>query len=102
VDSSAAELRGQLTVAGVPDSRQPAVVAAVRTCLQDRVAAKDPDVVPPSCQGGSLQQISGYAQNQVRAGFQQATVWTLSLTVLLLIAVFGSSFLLPRYARHSE
>jgi EmrB/QacA subfamily drug resistance transporter len=101
VDSSAAELRGQLTVAGVPDSRQPAVVAAIRSCLQDRVAAKDPDAVPESCQGGGFQQISGYAQNQVRAGFQQATVWTLSLTVLLLIAVFGSSFLLPRYAKHS-
>ena len=101
VDGSAAELRTVLTTAGVPADAQPAAIAGLRECLHDRVAADDPDVVPPSCQGGGPQsaEVQAYAQKEVRGGFQDATVWTAGVTLLMLMLAFALSFLLPRRAR---
>lgn len=101
----AASLRPALTAAAVPAEAQPAVVAALRTCLQDRVAAKDPDVEPPSCraqaqpQGPAAAEIGTKAAEAVRAGFRDATVRALGVALLMLVASFGLAFLLPRKAR---
>jgi hypothetical protein len=75
-------------------------VAAIRTCLRDRTAQEDPSVQPASCSGaGSSPQITGYAQKAVHAGFRDATVRSLGVATLLLVAAFGLAFLLPRVAR---
>ena len=101
MDSSAAEVRTVLTTAGVPSDAQPAVVAGIRDCLRDRTAEDDPDVVPASCQGATepAPEVQAYAQEQVRAGFQDATLRTTGVTLILLILAFGLSFLLPKKAR---
>jgi EmrB/QacA subfamily drug resistance transporter len=103
VDTSAAELRTQLTVAGVPATQQPAIVSGIRTCLSDRVAEKDPDTQPASCRtAGSAAAdpaIGRYAQAQVREGFKDTTVRTLGVAFLLLLIAFAASFQLPRQAR---
>ncbi|MBL7257401.1 MFS transporter [Paractinoplanes lichenicola] len=101
VDDSAAELRAVLTTAGVPVDRQPEAGLGLRDCLRDRVAEDDPDVTPPSCQASpaAQPQIQTYAGEQVRAGFQDATILTAGVSFLLLALAFGLSFLLPRRAR---
>ena len=101
VDSSAAEVRTVLTTAGVPSDAQPAVVTGLRDCLRDRTAEDDPDAVPASCQGAAVPtpQVQAYAQEQVRAGFQDATIWTTGVTLILLLLAFGLAFLLPKKAR---
>jgi MFS family permease len=101
VDGSTAQLRTVLSTAGVPAGAQPAAVAGLRACLHDRAAENDPDVLPASCQGGGQPAgaVRAYAQEQVRAGFQDATVRTAGVTVLLLMLAFGLSFLLPLHAR---
>ena len=103
VDESTGSLRTALTAAGVPADTQPAVAAGLRRCLSDRIAEDDPDVVPPSCRDGGAvaqsPQIARYAQEQVRGGFQDATIRATGVTLLLLIVVFGLAFLLPKHAR---
>ncbi|NMO55062.1 MFS transporter [Actinoplanes sp. TBRC 11911] len=102
VDQSQASLRTALTAAGVPSDTQAAVASGLRDCLRDRTAADDPSVVPPSCDGaGGAQspEIAAYAQEQVRAGFQSATIRTTGVTLALLVLVFGLAFLLPKRAR---
>ncbi|WP_030440645.1 MFS transporter [Actinoplanes subtropicus] len=101
VDGSAAEVRTVLTTAGVPADAQPAVVTGLRECLRDRTAENDPDAVPASCQGAGAPapQVQAYAQEQVRAGFQDATIRTTGVTLILLLLAFGLSFLLPKKAR---
>ncbi|MEU4238785.1 MFS transporter [Actinoplanes sp. NPDC026619] len=108
VDGSAGELRTVLTTAGVPADAQPAVIAGLRDCLRDRSAADDPDTVPVSCEGdsavssGGNPQIGAYAAEQVRAGFQDTTIRTVGVTVLLLMLAFGLAFLLPKKARPED
>jgi EmrB/QacA subfamily drug resistance transporter len=103
VDHSTAQLRTVLTATGVPADTQPAIAAGLRDCLRDRTAEDDPDVVPPSCasgpQGPQSPQIAAYVQEQVRAGFQDATIRTTGVTLALLLLVFGLAFLLPKHAR---
>ncbi|XVV13144.1 MFS transporter [Actinoplanes sp. CA-131856] len=100
VDSSSSRLTTVLTAAGVPSDTQPAVAAGLRDCLRDRTAEDDPDVVPPSCQAGPLPpQVQTYAQEQVRAGFEDATIRTTGVTIALLLAALFLSFLLPRKAK---
>ncbi|WP_127500035.1 MFS transporter [Actinoplanes solisilvae] len=102
VDDSAASLRSVLTTAGVPADTQPAVTAGLRDCLHDRMAEDDPDVTPASCRGEIQPQVQAYAREQVRAGFQDATIWTAGVSFLLLALAFGLSFLLPERARPEE
>ena len=101
VDASSPELRAALTAAGVPADTQPAMVAGLRDCLRDRTAGDDPDVVPPSCAGAGSPPppVQAYAAEQVRAGFQDATIRTAGVTLALLVLAFGLAFLLPRQAR---
>jgi hypothetical protein len=100
VDHSNAELRTVLTASGVPSDTQPAIAAGLRDCLRDRAAEDDPDAVPPSCAAGPQSpQVAAYAREQVRAGFQDATIRTTGVTLALLILVFGLAFLLPKHAR---
>jgi Na+/melibiose symporter-like transporter len=101
VDNSSAELRTVLTTTGVPSDAQPAVTTGLRDCLRDRTAEDDPDAVPASCQGAGAPapQVQAYAEEQVRAGFQDATIWTTGVTLILLLLAFGLSFLLPKKAR---
>jgi EmrB/QacA subfamily drug resistance transporter len=101
VDDSATRLRTVLTTAGVPAGAQPSVAAGLRACLHDRAAENDPDVVPASCrdEGQPAGAVSAYAQDQVRAGFEDATVRVAGVTALLLLLAFGLSFLLPLHAR---
>ena len=101
VDNSGASLRSVLTAAGVPADAEPAVAAGLRQCLLDRTKESDPDAVPASCQGAGspAPQVQAYAQEQVRAGFEDATFWSAGVTVLLLLAAFGLAFLLPKHAR---
>jgi EmrB/QacA subfamily drug resistance transporter len=101
VDNSSAEMRTVLSAAGVPSDAQPAVVTGLRDCLRDRTAEDDPDAVPASCQGAGAPapEVQAYAGTQVRAGFQDATIWTTGVTLILLLLAFGLSFLLPKKAR---
>ncbi|GAB2612784.1 putative actinorhodin transporter [Paractinoplanes abujensis] len=101
VDDSSAELRSVLTTAGVPGDQQLETGRGLRACLRDRVAEDDPDVTPPSCQASSPggPELQAYAGQQVRAGFQDATILTTGVSFLLLALAFGLSFLLPRRAR---
>jgi len=57
--------------------------------------------VPASCQGAGAPtpQVQAYAGEQVRAGFQDATIRTAGVTLILLLLAFGLSFLLPKKAR---
>jgi EmrB/QacA subfamily drug resistance transporter len=102
VDTSASQLRTQLSAAGVPAAGQPAIVAGVRACLRDRASENDPAVQPASCQtAGSAEvgpTISGYAQTAVHEGFKDVTVRTLGVAFLLLLLAFATAFLLPRKA----
>jgi EmrB/QacA subfamily drug resistance transporter len=104
VDGSTAELRTVLTTSGVPSDAQPAVIAGLRDCLRDRTAQDDPDVVPASCEGAGAPspEIQAYGGAQVRAGFQDATVWTTGVTLVLLMLAFGLAFLLPKKARPED
>ncbi|WIM96884.1 DHA2 family efflux MFS transporter permease subunit [Actinoplanes oblitus] len=101
VDTSADALRATLTSAGVPAEAQPAVVSGLRACLTDRVAEVNPDVTPPSCraQSSSGPDLSGYVGEQVRAGFEDTTVRTSGVSVLLLLSAFGLTFLMPRQGK---
>ena len=103
VDSSASELRAQLTAASVPAAQQPAIVAGLRACLADRVSEDDPSVQPASCQGaGSAQptpQIAAYAESAVRGGFRDATVRSVGVAFALIVLAFGLAFLLPKEIR---
>jgi len=75
----------------------------LRACLGDRMAENDPDEVPASCQGAGAQTqdptIGAYVVKQVHAGFQDTTIRTMGVAVLLLLFVLGLSFLLPREVR---
>ncbi|XVU25909.1 MFS transporter [Actinoplanes sp. CA-054009] len=103
VDNSTSRLTTVLTAAGVPSDTQPAVAAGLRDCLRDRTAEDDPDVVPPSCQSGPLPSpVQIYAQEQVRAGFEDATIRTTGVTIALLLAALGLSFLLPRRSKSNS
>jgi len=98
----AAGLRPALTAASVPTDAQPALVAAIRTCLEDRTGEEDPAVQPASCravEGGASPAIGAYAQQAVQAGFRDTTVRSLVVALLMLVAAFGLTFLLPRQAR---
>ncbi|MFG1995888.1 MFS transporter [Actinoplanes sp. NPDC048988] len=100
VDSSSSRLTTVLTAAGVPSDTQPAVAAGLRDCLRDRTAEDDPDVVPPSCQGAPPPaSVQDYGREQVRAGFEEATIRTTGVTIALLLLALCLSFLLPRKAR---
>jgi EmrB/QacA subfamily drug resistance transporter len=103
VDTSAGELRSQLTAAGVPAARQPAIVAGVRACLVDRVSATDPSVAPASCRAaGSTQAtpgLAGYAEKAAKGGFRDTTVRSIGVTLALIMLAFGLAFLLPRQGR---
>ncbi|MBB4738587.1 EmrB/QacA subfamily drug resistance transporter [Actinoplanes octamycinicus] len=92
VDSSAESLRG------VPA----AAISGLRDCLTDRVAEENPDVTPPSCRSAgepASPELTAYAAEQVRAGFQDTTVRTSGVSLLLLLAAFGLTFLMPRRAK---
>ena len=103
VDTSASELRAQLTAASVPAEQQPAIVTGLRGCLTDRVSQDDPAVEPASCRGaGSAQptpQLAAYAEKAVQAGFRDATVRSVGVALALSILAFGLAFLLPKDAR---
>jgi EmrB/QacA subfamily drug resistance transporter len=105
VDTSTDSLRATLTSAGVPADAQPAVVSGLRACLTDRVAEENPDVTPPSCRSlgpGPGPDLSGYVTEQVRAGFEDTTVRTAGVALLLLLSAFGLSFLLPRQGKPED
>ncbi|WP_285554408.1 MFS transporter [Actinoplanes regularis] len=107
LDTSAGELRAALTTAGVPADAQPAVVTGLRTCLTDRVAETNPDVEPPSCRSSSSDQAGGselaaYAKEQIRAGFEDTTVRTAALSLLLLLSALGLTLLLPRQGKPED
>jgi EmrB/QacA subfamily drug resistance transporter len=99
----AAGLRPALTAAAVPAQAQPAVVAGIRACLEDRAAQEDPSAQPASCResegAGASPAIGTYALEAVHAGFRDATVGGLKVALLMLVAAFGLAFLLPRQAR---
>ncbi|GAB1644756.1 DHA2 family efflux MFS transporter permease subunit [Krasilnikovia sp. MM14-A1259] len=104
VDTSAGELRAQLTAAAVPAAAQPGIVAGVRACLADRVAEEDPGVQPASCRaatgaGPAVPGLTGYAERAAQAGFRDVTVRTLWVVLGLILAAFAMGFLLPRRAR---
>ncbi|MFI1995813.1 MFS transporter [Actinoplanes sp. NPDC020271] len=94
VDTSAGQLQGM----------PPAAVAGLRACLTDRVAEENPDVTPPSCQGlpSGGPDLSGYVSEQVRAGFEDTTIRTSGVSLLLLLAAFGLTFLMPRQGKPED
>jgi EmrB/QacA subfamily drug resistance transporter len=105
VDTSSDTLRAALTSAGVPSDAQPAVIGGLRACLTDRVAEENPDVVPPSCGDAGdpgIPAVGAYAAEQVRAGFEDTTIRTTGVSLVLLFSALGLTFLLPRQGRPEE
>jgi hypothetical protein len=89
-------------------------VARFRTCFIDRAAAKDPTVIPPSCQqlgrpgSGSLPAAAGRRINQVvtpaaaqaaKLTFSRAAERALRWEAGAFLLAFLLSFLLPGKAR---
>nr|BFE77041.1 hypothetical protein GCM10020092_103420 [Actinoplanes digitatis] len=80
------------------------MVTGIRACLEDRAAQDDPSAQPASCRdvengGESSPAVGAYVQEAVHAGFRDATVGSLAVALLLLVAAFGLAFLLPRQGR---
>ena len=102
VDDSAAKLTAVFAEAGVPAGQRPAVAAAVRACLHDRVAEDDPDVQPASCESQSQAAPAGlteFSQGVVKDAFRDSTVFSLGVAFLMQLLAFALAFLLPREAR---
>jgi hypothetical protein len=109
VNAVTPSLHGKLTSAGVPMSRQGAIIARFRACVHDRSAAADPTKVPASCRSwlhagvGSPRPIPAIltrAGQQANAhNFARTFSITLGYTAVILIVVFAGLFALPRRVR---
>jgi EmrB/QacA subfamily drug resistance transporter len=114
----APEIRSGLQAAGVPEQAREQIVTGFTTCFNDRMAEKDPFVVPPSCVEAEQQAtnanvpeatarqieqvMSGAAGKAARSDFSSAmqnSVW-FEVGVFLLTAVL--TLLLPKTLPHHE
>jgi preprotein translocase subunit SecG len=112
------EIRTGLQAAGVPEPVREQMVAGFSTCFTDRMAQKDPFVLPPSCieaerQAASAQLpaaataqieqvMSGAADRAVRSDFGNAMQRSVWFQAGLFLATFVLVFLLPRKLPHHE
>jgi hypothetical protein len=88
------------------------LVAALRTCGNDRAAAKDQEQVPDSCVRleGDLrtapapvrQAVVAAGQESAKRGFDTAMTLTLWVVAGLVGLTFAAAFLLPMRARPEE
>ena len=116
-DAVAPRIRSGLTAAGVPAPVQQQVVARVRSCFIQRAKAKDPTVVPPSCQqlgrpgSGSLPAAAGRRINQVitpaaaqavQLTFSRAAEHAMRWEAGAFLLAFLLSCLLPAKARGDQ
>jgi hypothetical protein len=91
----------QLTASGVPAAEQAQIMAGFRTCVQDRSAATDPTVNPPSCRGDErLTGVLGPAGAEANAhNFSRTFGFTLWYAAGVLVLVFLGLFALPKRVR---
>lgn len=91
----------QLTASGVPAAEQDQIMAGFRACVQDRSAATDPTVNPPSCRGAErLASVLGPAGVQANAhNFSRTFGLTLWYAAGVLVLVFLGLFALPKRVR---
>jgi EmrB/QacA subfamily drug resistance transporter len=104
IDAVVPQVSAGLKQIGVPASAQPLIIDGFRVCFSDRMAEKDPFVIPPSCQQGQSQLglLSPEAGQQLGAVMTQAANDALKYnftdamrTALWFeIGVFGLAFLL--------
>jgi hypothetical protein len=97
VDDRAAQVRAELSSAGVSATAQDGIVATIRECVADRIGADDPAVTPASCQrlpapgtaeGDAVGRALGVVANDVKAesfldGLRTACWWFAGLMVLV-------------------
>jgi EmrB/QacA subfamily drug resistance transporter len=112
------EIRSGLQAAGVPEPVREQIVTGFTTCFTDRMAQKDPFVLPPSCveaerQASSAQLpaataaqieqvMSGATDRAVRSDFGNAMQRSVWFQAGLFVATFVLVFLLPRKLPHHE
>jgi EmrB/QacA subfamily drug resistance transporter len=116
-DAVTPRIRSGLTAAGVPAPVRQQVVAGVRSCFIERTKAKDPTVVPLSCQQlgragpGSLPAAAGRRINQVitpaaaqavQLTFSRAAERALRWEAGAFLLAFLLSCLLPAKARGDQ
>jgi EmrB/QacA subfamily drug resistance transporter len=114
----APEIRSGLQAAGVPQPVREQMVAGFSACFNDRMAQKDPFVLPPSCveaewqaanaqlPAAAAQQIeqvmSGAADRAVRSDFGNAMQNSVWFQAGLFVVTFVLVFLLPKKLPHHE
>jgi EmrB/QacA subfamily drug resistance transporter len=108
-DSAAPRLRTELSVAGVAPGAQDAIVAGLRTCVDDRENAVDPDKLPASCTSMPAPASPAAADAVAKAGLTthklssiDAVKRTTLLSLGLTAVAFALGFLLPRRARENQ
>jgi EmrB/QacA subfamily drug resistance transporter len=101
VDQVTPVVQQQLSASGVPVAEQNQIMAGFRACVQDRSAATDPTVNPPSCRGDErLASVLGPAGAQANAhNFSRTFGFTLWYAAGVLVLVFLGLFALPKRVR---
>ncbi len=106
------KLHSDLSAAHVPQNAQDLIAGGFVACFTDRNAEKDASVVPDSCKpapddhmtpavtkaaiGDALKQAGTTANAH---NFAHAFAWSLGYEGILMVVVFGLTFLLPRHIR---
>lgn len=105
---SVAQIAPQMQMAlqsmGLPASAQGQILEGFSTCFQDRMAERDPSVVPVSCQAQRVEPqlskaVEPIIRQAVQINFSQSLRKTLWLPVGLYLACLALIFLLPLRAR---
>jgi MFS family permease len=120
VDKVSGDIRTKLTAAQIPAAAQDQIIAGFKTCYQDRVDETDTSATPESCkkltaanandpmmatpQGQAAAKAIGAAMADAAAkanheNFAHAYQAGFIYDLILLAAVFGLSFTLPRHIR---
>jgi EmrB/QacA subfamily drug resistance transporter len=98
VDEVTPTVHERLTAAGVPTSDQPAIVAGLRQCVQERSAATDPTAIPASCQE-SPELLADAGERANSYNVTRTFGLTLWYAVGILVLVRLGLFALPRRVR---
>jgi EmrB/QacA subfamily drug resistance transporter len=107
-DTTAPQLRSQLTSYNLPVEAQDAIVSSTKQCYVDRSIEKDNTVVPASCKQSAGtpgtdarigKAIAGTAMTANDTNFNKAFKHAIIFETVVLAAVLALSFLLPKHFR---
>ncbi|MFC7385567.1 MFS transporter [Sphaerisporangium rhizosphaerae] len=117
-DDTAPKLRAELAVVQVTGAPQDRLVEGVRACVHDRAVAKDPVLVPASCErlqadaasaakgpeaGAAIgRAVASAGTEAAKQGFSVAMKTILWVVDGMLLLTFLVAFLLPKHAREQE